>query len=209
MASLATFAVACSDDSASDTTGGAAASSVAPAPGDSGAGTTVALDPATALQQGLAALSAGYHFTSSVTVNGAQTLVADGDRVGDASRLTITSNNATLSYVITSTGNYVKPGDGDWERLDVPPATTDPLTALAAASAVTALPPTDGYVQVRVTVPATALGIAADGAVDVDVTLQNGSIVQVTYTAAVEGGNATVITQIGPITDPTPITPPI
>lgn len=183
------------------TTGPSVASTAAP--------TTVAANPGVLLQDVLADLAAGYHFTSTVTVNGVQSVVADGDRIGDASRLTITGSNATVAYVITAGGSYVKPEDGDWERLDVSPATSDPITALSSPSGIAPLPTSDGSVQVRVTVAATALGIAAEGSVEVDVTLVDGAVAQVTYTAAIEGGTAMVVTVIGPVADASPIVPPI
>lgn len=209
VASLVAVA-ACSDDGSSADSSGVASSTVAASTTASGdITTTVAPNPGVVLQDALAALTAGYHFTSTVTVNGAQSLVADGDRIGDASRLTITSADATVAYIITAEGSYVRPGDGDWERLDVPPATSDPISALSAPSGIAPLPTADGSVQVRVTVAATALGIAADGMVDVDVTVVNGAVTQVSYTTAIEGGDATVVTVIGPIADPTPISAPI
>ena len=169
----------------------------------------VTIDPASGLQQGLAALSTGYHFSSVVTVNGTQSLAADGDRVGDASRLVLTGDGGTVAYIITSEGSYAQPENGEWSVLDVAPATSDPITALYTPSAVALLPTADGSVVVRVTVSAVSLGIAADGNVDVDVTLAGGAITQISYTAAVDGGTAQVVTVISAVVDATPIVAPI
>jgi hypothetical protein len=169
----------------------------------------VTVDPASALQQGLAALAAGYHFSSIVTVDGVQSLQADGDRVGDASRLVLTGNGGTVEYIIVPAGSYAHPEGGEWSQLDVDPATSDPIVALATPVAVALLPTTDGSVAVRATVAAVALGVAADGNVDVDIVLVNGAITQVSYSTAVEGGTAQVVTTVGPVLDPTPIVAPI
>ena len=170
---------------------------------------TVTIDPATALQQGLAALAAGYHFSSVVMVNGAQSLAADGDRIGAASRLVLAGDGGTVSYIITPDASYAQPEDGEWSLLDVPPATADPIAALQTPAAVTVLPTADGSVVVRVTVNAVSLGIAADGNVDVDVTLTGGAITQITYSATVDTGTAQVVTVVSAIVDTTPILAPI
>ena len=169
----------------------------------------VTLDPASGLQQGLAALSTGYHFSSVVTVNGTQSLAADGDRIGDASRLVLTGDGGSVAYIITPEASYAQPENGEWSVLDVAPATSDPITALYTPTAVALLPTADGSVVVRVTVNAVSWGIAADGNVDVDVTLAGGAITQISYTAAVDGGTAQVVTIIGAVVDATPIVAPI
>ena len=169
----------------------------------------VTIDPASGLQQGLAALSTGYHFSSVVTVNGTQSLAADGDRIGDASRLVLTGDGGSVAYIITPEASYAQPENGEWSVLDVAPATSDPITALYTPTAVALLPTADGSVLVRVTVNAVSLGIAADGNVDVDVTLAGGAITQISYTAALDGGTAQVVTIIGAVVDATPIVAPI
>ena len=167
------------------------------------------IDPASGLQQGLAALSSGYHFSSVVSVNGTQSLAADGDRVGDASRLVLTGDGGTVAYVITPEGSYAQPENGEWSVLDVAPATSDPITALYTPTAVALVPTADGSVVVRVTVSAVSLGIAAEGNVDVDVTLAGDAITKISYTAPVDGGTAQVVTVIGAVVDATPIVAPI
>ncbi len=167
------------------------------------------IDPAGGLQRGLAALSTGYHFSSVVLVNGTQSLVADGDRVGDASRLVLTGDGGTVAYIITPEGSYAQPENGEWSVLDVAPATSDPITALYTPTAVALVPTADGSVVVRVTVSAVSLGIAAEGNVDVDVRLVGDAITHISYTAPVDGGTAQVVTVIGAVVDATPIVAPI
>lgn len=195
-----TTTLACSDDS-----GSPASSTVAT--GDP-ALPVVVQDPAAALQHGLDQLAAGYHLVAVVTVNGAVSVQAEGDRVGANSRLDITSAGATVSYVITPEGNYAKPADGDWEQLDVAPATSDPIDALRAPVAVATAGTTDGGMQLTVTVNAVALGIQVEGNVELTVTLVDGLITTIAYDAAVQGGQANVTTTISALTDTTPITAP-
>lgn len=169
----------------------------------------VTVDPAAALQQGLTALAAGYHFSSVVTVNGVQSLAADGDRIGDASRMVLTGDGGTVEYIIVPEGSYAHPEGGEWSVLDVEPATSDPIAALSTPVAVALLPTTDGSVVVRATVSAVSLGVAAEGNVDVDVVIVNGAITQLSYSSAVEGGTAQVVTTVGAVVDATPIVAPI
>lgn len=217
-AALAAFTlgiIACSSDAAtSPTSRSIATTTAATAPADTATtlATTappVTVEPSVALQQGLAALAAGYHFSTVVNVNGAPSLTAEGDRLGGASRLTLTGNGGTVAYIITPAGSYAQPEGGDWSKLDVPPATSDAIVALQTPAGVTALPTTDGSTLVRVSVNAVALGLAIEGNVDVDVTLVNGVITQLVYNTPVAGGTAQVVTTVGPVVDATPIVAPI
>jgi hypothetical protein len=171
--------------------------------------TAVTIDANGALQGGLAALANGYHFVSTVTVNGTPSLTAEGDRIGDSSSLVLSGEGGTVSYIVTPGGSYAQPEGGDWSLLDVAPATADPIAALLAPVSVVAIPTTDGSVAVQATVTAVALGISAEGNVDVQVVLVNGAISQITYSTAVEGGTAQVVSTITPLVDATPIVAPI
>ena len=208
LAGLMLVSIACSDDTTSPPADTSSADGASTMP--VGTPTTAPIDPALTLQQGLAGLAAGYHFHSVVTVNGVETLVADGDRIGDSSRLTLTREGGTVAYIITPTGSYAQPEFGDWEVLDVAPATSDPITALNTPVAV-ALVQADGAgnVLVRVTLPAVSIGIATEGNVDVDVSLVNGGITRITYATTVSGNPATTVSDIGGLVDATPIVAPI
>ena len=216
-AALAAFTLvgsACSSSTSSSTSTVAVptspAASVAPSTTVSattpGTGTTV-LDANAALASAVAALGAGYHFTSTVTVNGAQSLQANGDRIGANSRLTLTSDGGVVSYIITAAGSYAQPEGGDWSLLDVPPATSDPIAALSAPKVVTVL--STSPLTLKVTVDATTLGVSASGTADVQVVLTSGALTQVTYSAATAAGLASVVTVLGPVKDSTPIVAPV
>jgi hypothetical protein len=171
---------------------------------------TVVVDGVASLAQAVGGLAAGYHFTTTVNVNGAETLVADGDRIADSTRLTLFSKGGSVAYVITPAGSWAFPEGGEWSALDSPPATADPIIALQAPLAV-AVVSTDGTTtSMAVTVPAAALGIAADGNADVQVTVSAGVLQLVSYSAALaDGTTADVSAVIGPLVDATPIVPPI
>jgi hypothetical protein len=208
------LAAACSDESGPAAGGSptTAPSSESTAPDTSGPDTSATVDAEVTvvdLPAAIAALDAGYHFVATVRLNGQISLEAAGDRVGAASRLEITSSGATVSYVITPEGNYAKPADGEWERLDVTPATSDPIAALHTPVSVSPGGKEGAGMRLTVTVTATSLGITAEGNVAVDVVVVDGAITEVRYSAAVEGGTAEVVTVISPLADTTPITAPI
>ena len=61
-----------------------------------------------------------------------------------------------------------------------------------------------------VSVAAAALGVAAEGNSDVQVTVSGGLLQQVSYSAALaDGTTATVVALIGPLVDTSPIVAPI
>ena len=171
---------------------------------------TVAVDGAAALAQAVSGLAAGYHFTTTVNVNGAETLVADGDRIADSTRLSLFSKGGSVAYVITPEGSWAFPEGGEWSMLDSPPATADPIIALQSPLAVSVVSSDGATTAMTVTVSAAALGIAADGNADVQVTVSNGMLQLVSYSAALaDGTTADVSAVIGPLVDTSPIVAPI
>lgn len=170
---------------------------------------TVPIDAAAMLQASLDSLAAGYHFRTSVAVGGTEVLVAEGDTVGDGTRLTIWSNGTSVAYVITPAGSWVFPEGGEWEALDTPPATTDPLLALRTPSAVTGSS-ADGVAATLVaTVAANALGVPSDGTADVQVSVNGATLSEIAYDAVVEGQTASVRSTFGAVVDATPVVAPI
>lgn len=177
-----------------------AETTVAPAP-------TIA--PLTRLQQAVDAIAASHHFQAVVTVNGAESMVADGDQVGAASRTSLQLPGGTVAYITTADGSWAQPEGGDWALLTVPPATTDPIAALKSPTSVTVTSDDGTTAVLAVSVNARSLGISVDGDVPVTVTITGGAITQIAYTAPVQGGTAEVVTTIGPVVDMTPIVAPI
>lgn len=200
----------CSSDTSGVTADSTAANStVATSAATGESTTTVAIDASALLQQGLAALQPGYHFTSVFTVNGAEVLKAEGDRIGDASRFSVTTNGALINYITTPSGNYAQPDGADWDQLTTQPAVVDPITSLNAPAAVTVVSNDGATVRLRVTVSAVTLGVGASGTADVDVVLANGAITEMGYTTNVDGNIGSVSNVIGPVVDSTPIVAPI
>lgn len=215
LAALLLCASACSDDadSTKNTNGTLLPGGTGEVPGGEVADTTViepaTIDAAATLQTGLAGLAGGYHFLSVVTVNEVESLRAEGDRIGADSRLDLIGPGGSVQYIITPDGSYALPEGGEWEALDVAPATADPITSLQSPSSVVTSSVAGDTVTLTATVDALQLGIAATGTADVQIVVVAGVITQISYTTAVEGGTATVRTQVSPLVDTTPIVAPI
>jgi hypothetical protein len=186
-------------------TGSAAASSALPTTAPT---STVTVPATSRLQTAVAARADKYHFRSVVTVNGVVTLTAEGDRIGSSSRLDLVSKGATVSYIITPAGSWAQPEGGDWSKVDASATTADPLAALRRPSKVVSVSQHGDVDQLKVTVPATALGVGTSGTADVVVTITKGALVRVDYTSATAAGSATVTNQLGVVADATPITAP-
>ena len=173
--------------------------------------TAPAVDPVASIGAGLDGLAAGYHFTTTVTLDGADVLVADGDHVGDGTRLTVTrTDGPSVDYVITPAGSWVRPTGGEWDVVaaDTPP-TTDPIAALRAPTAATVTAVDGTITTIVATVPALALGVAAEGDAQVQITIDGATLRDITYTAPVDGRSAMVRSVIGPVADATAVIAPI
>jgi hypothetical protein len=170
--------------------------------------TSAPIDGAALLNAALDSIAAGYHFTNTVSVDGAVVLTADGDRVGDGTRVGVVRDNVAVQYIITPEGTWVQPEGGDWEQLDTPAATTDPIGALRTPTSVTVTGVNGTSTTLDVTVPATSLGIAGEGSVVVSPVIDQGTIKAIVYNTTVDGRPATVQAVIGAVVDSTPVVPP-
>jgi hypothetical protein len=168
------------------------------------------IDGVALLSSARTALGSNYHFTSTFVVNGAQTLVADGDRVGEASKLSITKDGATVNYVVLPTASYAQPEGGDWALQDTPPATADPISSLASPVAVGVLADGGKKVRLRVVVPANLLGVGTSGNADLEVVIVDGVLSEIDYGTPVKGGGvASVATVVKTLPNAQPIAAPV
>lgn len=170
--------------------------------------TTAPIDPTATLQSAIAALGGSYHFATTVTVDGAVAATAEGDHIDDGTRMALTANGATVQYVITADGTWVDQEGQDWQQLDDPPATTDPVAALAAPTSVELVSSDGTTTTLRVSVPSTALGIPGDGDVPVTAVVTSETLVSVAYDSTVGGKPANVTAALGPPADASPVTAP-
>jgi hypothetical protein len=173
--------------------------------------TTIApVDGATLLQQALAATSGGYHFNQTATVDGVVAVTVDGDRLPTGARLAVTNDAGLVNYVITPDGTWLMPENGDWEADDSPAPAVDPIAALSTPTSVSVVNNDGSTVQLAVTVPASALGITADGDAALQVTITGGALTTISYsTTTPDGKVAAATTSIGAVVDSSPVVPPI
>lgn len=169
---------------------------------------TAPVDGNAALQAALAALAPGYHFNTTITIDGAAVLTADGDKVGDSTRLGVVRDDVVVQYIITPAGTWVQPEGGEWDQLDTPAATTDPVSALALPLGVTVDSVADPVTTLTVSVAPTGLGLAGTDPVNVSVAIASGALQTVTYTTTVDGKPATVVATFSAVVDGSPVVPP-
>jgi hypothetical protein len=183
-----------------------------------------AVDGAALLQTAVDELAdSPYHFLTVVTAGGGVALQAEGDQIGDGSRFVVLRDDASVEYVVTADGTWVKPDGEEWRRSDIEVTTANPVPALAAATTVTVESTDDSpagsttagstaagsTVVLVASVPDAALGYEGDGAIEVTVTLLDGAIDQVQYFTTVQGLEASLLTRVGPVTDDAPVVAPI
>lgn len=192
------------------TTAPVAAPATSAAPGTAPA-TVPGVDPVALIGAGIDGLAVGYHFRTTVTLNGGEVLVAEGDRVGDGTRLTVTrTGGAAVDYVIMPAGSWVRPSGGEWDVAAADtPATTDPIAALRTPSAASVTSVDGAVTTIVATVPALSLGVAAEGDATVQITLDGSTLRDVTYSAPLDGRTAVLRTVLGPVADATAVVAPI
>lgn len=201
------------DAPSSTTPGDAVATTPAPTAAPTPAATTTAVttltppDAATALQQAFDQVAAGYHFVTTVTVNGAVQLAAEGDHVGAGTRMSVTSNGTTIGYIVAPEGTWVFDA-GAWQELEDPAPVTDPVSNLRTplSVAVTAWDGTTAQITGSYT-PA-LLGLVGDAPVNVVFTITTTTLQAVAYSAPVASGLAEVRADITRLVDTTPVTIP-
>lgn len=165
-------------------------------------------DAAAMLQAALAGLGTAYHFSGTVTVNGVAALSVEGDHVGDGSRMEVVSNGASVSYVVLPDATWVRESGGEWEVLQDPPASVDPIDALSEPTTVS-VPVSDGQTaQFDATVPSTSLGMPGDAVVPVHIVLTGGALTKVSYATIVSNVSAQVDTTFGPPADGSAVVAP-
>ena len=169
---------------------------------------TVPVDGNAALQAALAALAPGYHFNTTITIDGANVLTADGDKVGDGTRLGVVRDNVVVQYIITPAGTWVQPDGGEWDELDTPAATTDPVSALGLPLGVSVDSVVDATTNLTVSVNPGGLGLVGTEPVNVTVALASGALQTVTYTTTVDGKPAIVVATFSAVVDGSPVVPP-
>ena len=158
--------------------------------------TTAAADPLAMLDQGLAASSSNYRFSSVVLV-GEQILTSIAGVVdGTSVAAEITTGTGVLSYVRTPEGEWVTGADGEWAALEGEAPVSPPLAALADPAEVTleSGDSTRGVVTGR-------LGPAAGLAVGVpfSLTIEGGMVTEIRYQVESSAGPAQVVTTLSDV----------
>jgi hypothetical protein len=159
------------------------------------------------LTAALDAIAGGYHFVTVATVNDVVAVTAVGDRVGDGTRVDVTTGGSTVSYAITAEGTSVF-SDGSWSELDQPAPAVDPVSALRTPTTVVVSSYGNGPTVLTGTYPAAALSLEGDGQVDVALEIDGTTLRTISYASIQNGTPAKVRADISPLLDATPVTLP-
>lgn len=158
--------------------------------------TTAAIDASAMLDQGLAATSSNYRFSSVVAV-GEQTLTSIAGVVdGTSVAAEITTGTGVLSYVRTPDGEWVTGADGEWAALEGEAPVAPPLAGLADPVEV-ALESGDGAGGVITGRLGPAAG-PAEG-VPFSLTIDGGVITEIRYQVESTAGPAQVVTTLSDV----------
>ena len=197
-------------DSVPPTTGVPFDSSTPAVPAATEAPTTTAPppDPLALLTAAFDAIAGGYHFATVATVNDVVAVTADGDRVGEGTRVNVTTGGSTVSYAITPEGTWVL-ADGSWSELDQPAPAVDPVGALRSPTSIVVSSYGAGPTVLTGTYPASVLSLAGDGPVEVALELDGTTLRSITYASTQNGALATVRADVSPLVDATPVTLPV
>ena len=184
-----------------------AAAPVVPVATDASTTTAPPPDPLVLLTTAFDAIAGGYHFVTTASVNDVVAVTADGDRVGEGTRVNVTTGGSTVSYAITPDGTWVF-ADGSWAELDQPAPAVDPVGALRSPTSIVVSSYGNGPTLLTGTYPASALSLAGDGSVDVALELDGTTLRSITYSSVQNGAPATVRADVTPLVDASPVTLP-
>ena len=166
------------------------------------------IDAPAVLQQAFDVLGGGYHFVTTATVNGKVAITAIGDRVADGTRMSVSSNGATIDYVVTPEGTWVNQ-QGTWSELSDPAPVSDPIGSLRAPTSVQIVSFTGAaQLGLAATYPSSALSLPGDALVEVSFVLRGGTLVSLSYRATGGGIEANVESMITLLADTSAVTLP-
>ncbi|MDP2623130.1 MAG: hypothetical protein Q8Q29_04970, partial [Actinomycetota bacterium] len=156
------------------------------------------------LQSAIAAVGDDYGFSSTVTVDGVQISGIEGAVQGDTGSYVVESGGATLEYIVSPSGRWVRAPGADWVRLQGAVPVRAPLSLLAAPKSVEMVAQPEQDTIVRATYDAASLGFAGEE-IEVRITIRGGILFSLEYGVAIGEGSASVVTLITPDTSAAPI----
>lgn len=215
---LALVAAACTSGDAETTSssalvvpdGSASAPSTTQAATSSAPAQTTApieVDPQVALADALAALQAGYQFSSETKVNGETAVTVEGRWLAGNSEMTIASGDGAIDYLFVGDQQFVLTPNGDWVELEATGPSADPLAALAGPLAMQVVDASPDRVVLAATYPGSLFELDVLE-VDVALLVTGGKLTEASYVVEADGNIAESRTVFEQLTDQSPITAP-
>ena len=148
------------------------------------------------LAAALEPLRAELSFETSVTVDGAVVVSANGRSVGAASELSVTTAGRTVDYLRVPPRAWAREAGGKWVLVDAATAPTAPLDVLATPATLALVASDGGSSSLTATYPAAALGLTGDPVTVTITTAAQG--VTFTYETTVSGRRTASTTTLRP-----------
>lgn len=98
---------------------------------------TETVDAGALLSSALALYGDGYQFISVAEVQGSEAAEITGVIVGQSAQMTVSSGDATVSYIITPAGSWIQTEGGEWQQVDSVRTIERPLGDLVAPTSIT------------------------------------------------------------------------
>ena len=144
---------------------------------------------------------------TTATVNDVVAVTADGDRVGEGTRVNVTTGGSTVSYAITPEGTWVF-ADGSWAELDQPAPAVDPVGALRSPTEHRRHVVRERSHRADRHVPGVGTVTRRRRRVDVALEFDGTTLRSITYSSIQNDALATVRADVSPLVDATPVTLP-
>jgi len=113
--------------------------------------------------------------------------------IGQSAQMTITSGDATVSYVITPDGSWIQTEGGEWLEVDSAGAIERPLEDLGSPTSVTIVSTNDAGVTAVAVYDGAAF--RSEAAIEMNLLFQDGRLVSASYTT----NEASVSTTFSPV----------
>ncbi len=159
------------------------------------------LDGGVLLSSALALYGDGYQFSAVAEVQGSEAAVISGVIIGQSARMTITSGDATVSYVITPEGSWIQTEGGEWQEVDSVGAIERPLEDLASPTSITIVSSDDDGTTALAVYDGAAFD--SDDVIEMNLRFVDGRLVSASYTTQ----GASVSTTFSPVDGATIETP--
>ena len=145
------------------------------------------------LVSALALYGDGYRFEAVAEVQGSEVATISGVVIAQSAGMTVTSGDATVSYVITPDGSWIQTEGEEWQEVDSVGEIERPLEDLASPTSITVVSADDAGIAALAVYDGAAFD--SEDAIEMNLRFVDGRLTSASYTTDV----ASVSTTFGPL----------